>query len=142
MYKIVRRFNGKLVSAHPHMPKECMVTYKPNEWSTAPIGGILIFESHLDVECFFAVVGGDDEWRNHDFEVWEVKAEEKVKPRLIAFSWGSHLFSHEEFLNAWEKENAWSGPKGTAAYRKVYLSKQIKVVLSEHMDNFKHEISQ
>jgi hypothetical protein len=147
MYKVVRNVDGKLFSATIKNP-DLQLEYVPNEWVTAKIGGILVFENFI-CATNFAYSTYVQIWNNT--QVWSCETEEPVQlpkfrltqtvdtnkveqlwnlqfddPQLITRRFIMHL------LDYW--------PAATKSYRKVKLVEKVydtaEYLLTHRLHNF------
>jgi hypothetical protein len=126
-YKVVRMEQGRLWSACARDELQC--EYVPGQWTTAPVGGLLVFRSEKDARRWVRECGAE-----YAFQIWLADCEDLV--RLPAIGVGSPWVKQiAEYVwtngdvppdrdSAWQKygpilELDW--PAGTLAFRKVKL---------------------
>jgi hypothetical protein len=127
-YKVVRMEQGRLWSACARDDLKC--EYIPRQWTTAPVGGLLVFRTKKDAERWVYECGA-----GYAFQVWLADCEDPVPlPETgLGYPWIK-----------WIAERVWASgaaprwaegrygpildadwPAGTLAFRKVKLVRKV-----------------
>ena len=126
-YKVVRMEDGRLWSACARDELQC--EYIPNQWVTAPVGGLLVFRSQKDAKRWMRECGAE-----YAFQIWLADCEDPVRlPAIgIGYPWvrwiAEYVWANGDVPS--DRDSAWKTygpileldwPSGTLAFRKVRL---------------------